>query len=187
MLRQEDRGQCASYFACYIILQFYLQETENLHVSHEVLWLKPKTQQITICCSLYIHICVYPYYQKLVKILTSLTHFINVFKLWFQTSVVAADFLPVLSLVGIHRFQSLCFYHCGSFCFWCRQSVVFVCVWNISGTAERICAKFTQKACFVPRSDKSRSQVKVTKNKNGIFRPLWQPECGLWLVNIFSL
>ena len=29
----------------------------------------------------------------------------------------------------------------------------FVCVWNISGTAKRICAKFTRKRCLVPRSD----------------------------------
>jgi len=36
-------------------------------------------------------------------------------------------------------------------------SVPSVCgsfyVSNISGTAERICAKFTSKTCFVPRSD----------------------------------
>jgi len=31
--------------------------------------------------------------------------------------------------------------------------VFFVCVWNISGTAERICVKFTRKMCLVPRSD----------------------------------
>ena len=44
---------------------------------------------------------------------------------------------------------------------------LFVCVWNISGTAERICAKFTEKTCLVPRSDEfegqgQRSTVKVT-------------------------
>ena len=31
-------------------------------------------------------------------------------------------------------------------------SLLFVCVWNISRTAERICAKFSQKMCFVPCS-----------------------------------
>jgi len=30
--------------------------------------------------------------------------------------------------------------NCGRFCFWRRQSVVFVCVWTISETAEWICA-----------------------------------------------
>jgi len=34
----------------------------------------------------------------------------------------------------------------------------FVCVWNISGTAERICAKFTRKTCLVPRSDEFEGQ-----------------------------
>jgi len=32
-------------------------------------------------------------------------------------------------------------------------SSCFVCVWNISGTTERICTKFTYKTCWVPRSD----------------------------------
>jgi len=42
----------------------------------------------------------------------------------------------------------------GRFCFWRRQSVCFfVCVWNISGISERICAKFTRKNYLVPRSD----------------------------------
>ena len=29
----------------------------------------------------------------------------------------------------------------------------FVCVWNISGTTERICTKFIRKTCLVPHSD----------------------------------
>ena len=45
----------------------------------------------------------------------------------------------------------------------CSLWVFFVCVWNISGTAERICAKFTGKTCLVPRSVgrvwRSRSKV----------------------------
>ena len=36
----------------------------------------------------------------------------------------------------------------------------FVCVWNISGIAERICATFTWKMWLVPRSDKFEDQVK---------------------------
>jgi len=31
--------------------------------------------------------------------------------------------------------------NCRRFCFWRRQFVVFVCVWNVSGTAEQICPK----------------------------------------------
>jgi len=61
-----------------------------------------------------------------------------------------------------------------------HQSVgFFVCVWNISGTAERICTKFTQM-CLVPRSDKSEGQGHQGQ-KNGIFRPFRRPACGLCL------
>jgi len=47
---------------------------------------------------------------------------------------------------------------------------LFVCHSNISGTAERICAKFTVTTCFGPRSDEfecqgQRSKVKVTGDK----------------------
>ena len=35
---------------------------------------------------------------------------------------------------------------------------VFVRVWNISGTAERICSEFTRKTCLVPRSDEFEDQ-----------------------------
>jgi len=53
------------------------------------------------------------------------------------------------------------------------MSSCFVCLWNISGTAERICAKFTWKTCLVRRSEEfegqgQRSKVKITRNKNGI-------------------
>ena len=40
----------------------------------------------------------------------------------------------------------------------CDFSVFFVCESNISGTAERICAKFIKKTCFVPRSDEFECQ-----------------------------
>ena len=46
----------------------------------------------------------------------------------------------------------------------------FVYIWNISGTAERICAKFTRKMCLVLRWDEFEGQ--------GQF---WQPACGLCL------
>jgi len=49
--------------------------------------------------------------------------------------------------------------NCGRFCFLALSGCVFfVCVWNIPGTAERICAKFTRKTCLVPRSDKFEGQ-----------------------------
>ena len=66
--------------------------------------------------------------------------------------------------------------NCERSCFWRRQSVGFLFVYDNeisreSGTAERIFAKFTQKTCLVPRSGEfegqgQRSKVKVTKNKN---------------------
>ena len=40
--------------------------------------------------------------------------------------------------------------NCVRFCFW-RCLWLFACVWNILGTAERICAKLTGKTCLVPR------------------------------------
>jgi len=51
----------------------------------------------------------------------------------------------------------------------------FVCVWNISGTAEWMCAKFTRKTCLVPRSDEFEGQGQTSRSpgtKNGIFGPL---------------
>ena len=64
--------------------------------------------------------------------------------------------------------------------------VFFLCVWNISGAAECICAKFTRKTRefgasslgWVWRS-RSRSKVKVTRDKNGIFRFFRRPAYGL--------
>jgi len=63
----------------------------------------------------------------------------------------------------------------------------FSCVWNISGTAEQICAKFTRKTCLVRHSDEfegqgQRSKVKVTRDKNDIFQPFRRHACGLCLV-----
>ena len=48
---------------------------------------------------------------------------------------------------------------------------------NISGTAERICAKFTEKTCLVPRTEDFESQgrmskVKVTRDKNALCTPV---------------
>jgi len=39
----------------------------------------------------------------------------------------------------------------------------FVCVWNISGTAQRICAKFTRKTCLAPRMDEFEDQGQRSK------------------------
>ena len=53
--------------------------------------------------------------------------------------------------------------------FWHRQSVVIlVSVWNILGTAERICTKFTRKMCLVPRLDEFEGWGDQGQ-KNGIF------------------
>jgi len=74
--------------------------------------------------------------------------------------------------------------NCGRFSFWRRRSVFFVCVWNISGTAEGICAKFTRKACLVPRSDEFEGKGQMSRSpgtKHGIFRPFRRPACGLCL------
>jgi len=52
-------------------------------------------------------------------------------------------------------------------------SVTFlVCIWNISGSAEWICAKFTWKMCLVPNSVEFECQGQghhVSTDKNGIF------------------
>ena len=65
--------------------------------------------------------------------------------------------------------------------FWSRQSAFFVCVWNISRELLN---------GFVPNSHGSRVwslarmslKVKVTGDKNSIFRPFRRPACGLCLV-----
>jgi len=65
--------------------------------------------------------------------------------------------------------------NCVRFCFG-DVCDFFVCVWNISGSAKRICDEFTWKTCLVPRWDEFEGQ--------GQFR---QPACGLCLENIFAL
>ena len=59
-------------------------------------------------------------------------------------------------------------------------SVTFLFVYeNMSGSAERICTKFTGKTYLVPHSDKFEGQrSKSPGTKSGIFRPA----CGLCLV-----
>ena len=65
--------------------------------------------------------------------------------------------------------------NCGRSCFW--RCDFFVCVWNISGTAERICAKFAGNTCLIPHSEThgrvwmSRSKIKgqgQQGQKNGV-------------------
>jgi len=74
--------------------------------------------------------------------------------------------------------------NCRRFCFWRRQSVVF-CVWNISGTIERICTKFTQKICLIPCSDEFEGQMSRSPGtKTAVFGGLCVA-CVWW--NIFSL
>jgi len=54
--------------------------------------------------------------------------------------------------------------NCRRFCFWHHQSVFFVCVWNIPGTAEQICVKFTWKTRLVPRLDEFEGQGQRSKS-----------------------
>jgi len=65
--------------------------------------------------------------------------------------------------------------NCVWFCCFGAVCDIFVCVSNVSGTAERICVKFTRKTCLVPRSDEFEGQ--------GQFR---RPARGLCLENIFA-
>ena len=68
----------------------------------------------------------------------------------------------------------------GTVSLWC-----FVCVWNIPGTAEWICVKFTRKMCLIPRLDEFEGQGQKSRSlgtKNGIFWPFWRPGCGLCLI-----
>jgi len=58
----------------------------------------------------------------------------------------------------------------------------FVCVWNVSGTAERICAKFTRKTCLVPRLDELEGQGQGRQGQKGIFQPFQSPVCGFCFV-----
>ena len=59
-----------------------------------------------------------------------------------------------------------------------------VCVWNISGTAEWICAKFTRKTCLLPCWDKYECQCQRSRSPgtNTAFRPFRRPTYGLCLV-----
>jgi len=58
-----------------------------------------------------------------------------------------------------------------------------VCVWNISGTAERICANFTGKTCL-----KVKVKGQGYQRQDCIFRPFRRPACCSYLVvNIFIL
>jgi len=50
----------------------------------------------------------------------------------------------------------------------------FVCVWNISGTTERICARFTRKTCLVTHFGKFESQGQRSRSpgtKTALFGP----------------
>ena len=82
--------------------------------------------------------------------------------------------------VPLRRYQGVISARCVRLClvktslalFWC----LFLSESNISGTAERICAKFTGKTCLVPRSEDfecqgHRSNVKVTRDKNALSTP----------------
>ena len=81
----------------------------------------------------------------------------------FQCGRTASEAIPVLCTFvfqQMHIFTTrseLC-----RFCFW--HHLFFVCVWNISGTTEQICAKFTWKTCLVPRLDKFEGQSQRSRS-----------------------
>jgi len=67
-------------------------------------------------------------------------------------------------------------WNCVRFCFG-AVCYFFVCVWNISGIAERICTTFTDNTCLVPPSDEFEGQgqgpkVKVIRDKKRHFSAL---------------
>jgi len=74
--------------------------------------------------------------------------------------------------------------NCVRFCFW--HCDFFVCVWNIPGTAERICAKFTQKTCLVPHSHEFEGQGHQGQ-KTAFFGPFSGLHAAYVWWNIFSL
>jgi len=66
------------------------------------------------------------------------------------------------------------------FCSLC-DFVFFVCESNISGTAERICARFTGKICMVPHSDEFECQGQRSRSpgtKNVLCTPMTPPPHG---------
>ena len=97
---------------------------------------------------------------------------------WCHVIMVSYVFFCVSSLVVsavychiIRVFSVLCMFTARSelrkFLFFWRHLRLFG-VWNISGTGERICAKFTRKTCLLPRSDEfeyqgQRSRLSRTK------------------------
>jgi len=73
--------------------------------------------------------------------------------------------LELLLLLLLHAVN------CVRFCFW-HCLWLFVCVWNISGTNEWICDKFTRKTCLVPCSDEFECQGQRSgspRTKNRVF------------------
>jgi len=74
--------------------------------------------------------------------------------------------------------------NCGRFCFWRRQSAVsFWFVYEISLEPLNGFAQILTEDVFGPsfgRVGRPRSTVKVTVNRNGIFRPFRRPACCLY-------
>jgi len=63
----------------------------------------------------------------------------------------------------------------------------FVCVWNISGTDEWICARFTRKTCLVPHSDEVKGRrSRSPGTKTAFFSPFGDLHAVCVWYNIFS-
>jgi len=113
-------------------------------------------------------------------------------KAFFRSFRRPACYLCLLNIVFISLFFKC--YSLNFYCtLWTAEGSVFgavslrffICVWNISGTAERICAKFARKTCLVPCSDEFEDQGQRSRSprtRRHFFRPFWRSACGLCLV-----
>jgi len=66
----------------------------------------------------------------------------------------------------------------GGSAFWHRQSLVFVCLWNISGTAERICDKFIRKTCWSVARTNLKVKVKDQRSRSPGTKTAFSGPCG---------
>ena len=76
-----------------------------------------------------------------------------------RSTFYAVELRPFNSASALYRTQST-----ARKVLFLALSVTFLCVWNVSGTAQRICAKFTGKTCLVPRSEGFEGQCQRSRS-----------------------
>jgi len=106
---------------------------------------------------------------------TNCSTMLNLLRKFKNITVTINSFLP--HAVSCVRFR---FWHCD----------FFVSVWNISGTTEKICAKFTRKTCLVHRSDEFEGQGHQGQKKrvfSGYLRNCWTDLRQIHTRRIWSL